>query len=123
MARFTLRRRCKIHPSNVDLPKLHRSQAASHSNFLQSYVLHSVSRNYQMVLVHEYRMSCLVKSSGLDLVQLQARRNLAVISCGPANMTALAAPNLQAEEQKQQGDQKLLTNTKEQVVAQPDSPR
>ena len=66
----------------------------------------------------------LVKSSGLDdLVQLRARRNLAVISCGPANMTALAAPNLQAEEQKQQGDQKLLTKTKEQVVAQPDSPR
>lgn len=57
----------------------------------------------------------------MDLVQLQARRNLAVISCGPANMTALAAPNLQAEEQKQQGDQK--TKTKEQVVAQPDSPR
>ena len=68
-------------------------------------------------------MSCLVKSSGLDLVQLQARRNLTVISCGPANMTALAAPNLQAEEQTQQGDQKLLTKTKEQVVAQPDSPR
>lgn len=44
-----------------------------------------------------------------------------MISCGPANMTALAAPNLQAEEQKQQGDQK--TKTKEQVVAQPDSPR
>jgi len=85
---------------------------------LQSYVLHSVSRNYQIVLVR------LVKSSGLDdLVQLRARRNLAVISCGPANMTALAAPNLQAEEQKQQGDQKLLTKTKEQVVAQPDSPR
>jgi len=57
----------------------------------------------------------------LDLVQ--AGRNLAVISRGPANMTALAAPNLQAEEQKQQGDQKLLTKTKEQVVAQPDSPR
>ncbi len=85
---------------------------------LQSYVLHSVSRNYQMVLVR------LVKSSGLDdLVQLRARRNLAVICCGPANMTALAAPNLQAEEQKQQGDQQLFTKTKEQVVAQPDSPR
>ena len=76
-----------------------------------------------------YAPSVVIISAGqeqrlaLDLVQLQATRNLAVISCGPANMTALAAPNLQAEEPKQPGDQKLLTKTQEQVVAQPDSPR